>query len=374
MKIRLRRFSYAMLCTAVFAAMAFAQNGVSVRDKFVISAKAGAVNAVLGDVTIEREGGRTSRLFKGDEVQTGEVVSTGTDGKIEILMNPGSYIRLGGNSSFTFDSTDLDDVRIKVLRGSAVFEVFGTEDFTVDVKAGSSRFAFIKTGIYRVDIGNDGEAAVSIWKGKLLPDVEAKKSIGSGRKLDYDADSFTVAKFDRDNEDDLMKWSGERAKILSQVSESLNPSRLRNSLLSSFYNDRWSLYDSYGLWIYDPFFRSYCFLPFGYGWRSPYGFGFGRSIWYYNMPTVVYQTPERRSPTSDRPVTQKSDVGFAGQKRSQDNGSSRKSDDAKFPRERRPQEPVFNPRQSQPPVRVKTPEPIFAPVIVPRSGSSTKKP
>jgi len=55
------------------AALCIAQS-TPVSDKFIISAKAGGVNAVFGDVTVEREDGRTGRLLKGDEVQIGERV------------------------------------------------------------------------------------------------------------------------------------------------------------------------------------------------------------------------------------------------------------------------------------------------------------
>jgi hypothetical protein len=66
----------------------------------------------------------------------------GPDGKAEVLMNPGSYIRLGANSSFEFESTDLDDVRIKMHSGSSMLEVFGVEDFDVSVTAGKLKLYF----------------------------------------------------------------------------------------------------------------------------------------------------------------------------------------------------------------------------------------
>ncbi|MCV5132938.1 FecR family protein, partial [Escherichia coli] len=69
-------------------------------DKWMISARAGGVNYVEGDVAVVRSNARSGRLLKGDMVEIGDRVSTGTSGKAEILMNPGSYIRLAGNSAF----------------------------------------------------------------------------------------------------------------------------------------------------------------------------------------------------------------------------------------------------------------------------------
>ena len=297
---------------AVCAASAFAQKAA---DKYLISAKAGGVNEIVGDVTVERSGGRVGRLFKGDEVQVGERVSTGADGKAEVLMNPGSYVRLGANSSFEFESTDLDDVRIKMYSGSAMLEVFGAEDFDVSLAAGGSKFKMLETGIYRVDVAADGSASVSVVKGKVRTSDASVKPVGKGKKAEFAGNQYLVAKFDRDEKDELAVWSQERAKSLSRLSASLKRDTLRDPLISSFWGGRWNLYSTFGVWVYNPFARSHCFLPFGYGWYSPYGYGFGRTIWNFGLPTVIYRQPppagnpgiprSRVEPTSGNPTDQR---------------------------------------------------------------------
>ena len=109
------------------------------RDRFVISAKAGGVNYVEGTVGLARKRGGGGRLIKGDTLEIGDRVSTGPDGRAEILLNPGSFIRIGPNSAFQFVTTSLDDLRLRVDRGSAVLEVFAAEDFRVGVTAGKGR-------------------------------------------------------------------------------------------------------------------------------------------------------------------------------------------------------------------------------------------
>ena len=102
---------------------------------------------------------------------------------------------------------------------------------------------------------------------------------------------FVVAKFDRDDKDSLVAWSKTRAKELAIVNSRLERNNLRNTLLYSFNNNGWNLYNSYGLWVFDSFSGYHCFLPFGYGWSSPYGFGFGRDIWYFRLPQTIYNQP-----------------------------------------------------------------------------------
>ena len=360
-----------IIAVAVFVGPVLAQNATS---KYLISAKAGGVNEIVGDVTVDRSG-RVGRLFKGDEVQIGERVSTGIDGKVEILMNPGSYIRLGAKSSFEFESTDLNDVRIKVHSGSAIFEVFGAEDFKVGLNAGNSNFTLLQTGIYRLDVPANGNASLSVWKGKASSDSENDKSAKAGRRVEFAGNQYLVAKFDRDEKDELTLWSGERAKVLSRVSASLRPDRLRDPLINSFWGGHWNLYRSFGLWVYDPFFRSYCFLPFGTGWYSPYGYGFGRPLWYYNLPGVIYTQPpppgsgNARVPVEPSPPSRRGDPSKGDSDRS--NGKVR-NDDVRDIKVREPSRPTVEPRISiprmDPPIIVSEPRMPSPPI------NSGKKP
>lgn len=56
------------------------------------------------------------------------------------------------------------------------------------------------------------------------------------------------------------------------------------------------LYNSFGLWIYSAQFGGHCFLPFGYGWRSPYGWWYDRG---YNPPYIpIYTVPSNPPSTT----------------------------------------------------------------------------
>ena len=82
-----------------------------------------------------------------------------------------------------------------------------------------------------------------------------------------------------------------RSKELAKLSAQLRKNDLRNELMRSFLGRRWNMFGSFGLWVFDPFFGGHCFVPFGYGWSSPYGFGYGHNIWWYDMPPVIYNPP-----------------------------------------------------------------------------------
>jgi hypothetical protein len=265
-------------------------------DKYVISAKAGGVNFVEGNVTVVRKNGKSGHLLKGDELDIGDKATTGADGKAELLMNPGSYVRLGGNSTFEFATTTLDDLNLRLNSGSAIFEVFASDDFKVTVNTPGAKMFLIQNGVYRVDVMSDGGARISVIKGRAqLADIDAT-IVKKGNQAIVKGEQSDIAKFDNDNKDQLATWSKERAKELSRISQQVQTAGMRNSLMSSFLGRGWNLYNSFGLWAYDPFFRSFCFVPFGYRWNSPYGYGYGPNIYWYNLPPVVY-TPPANTPT-----------------------------------------------------------------------------
>ena len=255
-------------------------------DRYVISAKAGGVSFVEGTVSVSRKVGRSGLLLKGDELQIGDRVSTARDGKAEILLNPGSFLRLGGDSQFEFITTSLDDLQLKLYQGSAILEVFAAEEFTVAIASPQSNYVLVQTGVYRIDAGV-GASSLRVWKGAARVDG-SEKLVKSGRTA---ALAGAIGKFDRDERDAFDTWSKERGKDAAKSSQRLKRDGMRTELMRSFLGRRWNMYDSFGLWVFDPFARGYCFLPFGYGWSSPYGYGYGTYIGWYNLPQVIYAPP-----------------------------------------------------------------------------------
>jgi hypothetical protein len=300
MKINLSRFLSSGLVVVSLAFAAFSQSetiSAAVGDKYVISAKAGGVNYVEGTVSVVRAAGTSGRLIKGDSIEIGDRISTGADARAEVLLNPGSYLRLGPSSTFEFVTTSLDDLNLKLDSGSAMFEVFASSDFAVNVSTPKAKFVLIDSGIYRIDVAANGSGVLSVWKGKAHAGNDTATIIKGGKEATVSGETVSVAKFDRGDKDDLETWSKSRAKELAKVSSNLKPRDLRSPLMRSFLGNRWDMYSSFGLWVYDPFRGAFCFLPFGSGWSSPYGYWFGQDIWYYRLPRYVYQQPMPASPT-----------------------------------------------------------------------------
>ncbi len=267
----------------------------AVNSAYVISAKAGGVNYVEGKVSIVRKDGKSGLLLKSDTVEIGDKVTTSADGKAEILLNPGSFVRLGANTEFEFETTDLDNLKLKLKAGSAIFEVYADNEFKVTLDLPDADIELTKSGVYRVDVLKDGSGKLSVWKGRVIFDDQEIKA-GKSAVIKGKAASG-VAKFDRDDKDALDIWSDLRAREASKINKRLQRDALSTALLGSYNRGGWNMYGTLGLWVFDPFSGRWCFLPFGYGWSSPYGYGYGFNINYCPLPPTVYNPPPNPNPT-----------------------------------------------------------------------------
>ena len=281
--------------------LAFSQserNSSAVSELYVISAKAGNVNFTQGKVAVAKKIGRSGYLLKGDRLEIGDKVSTGADGRAEILLNPGSYVRLGANTEFEFVSTSLDDLKIRLKSGSAMFELIADKEFVVSIETPKAGFQAIESGIYRVDVLADGSGKILVYNGKAEVDGTAETFVKKGRTATVSGSVVAVEKFDRDNKGDLEIWSKARAKELVKINSKLQRDDLRNTLLNSYNRRGWGFNDSFGLWAFDRISGQYCFVPFGYGWGSPYGYYYGRDLYYFRLPRYVYYYPTVRNQDS----------------------------------------------------------------------------
>lgn len=298
---------------ALFA-MALAASGIASvtaqdRERFVISAKAGGINAVTGRTGVHAQGSSEwEQLTIKDNLEAGDVVKTGGDGRVEMLLNPGSYLRVAENSEFELTNNSLDNLELRLIRGTAIVEATGADDseMLINIITPHTRMAIVRRGLYRVKVVPGDVTELIVRKGRVLL-ADSQTKIKGGRKLVFSGLTFSEAKLEKADKqtDDFDNWSKQRAETIAQVNRKIR-SRDVNLLLASF-NDPWSLRSSNGLWLFHPRFGCYTFLPFFYGWGSPYGssysnYYFAGYHWYGRRPyggtTGGYSSGGRGSTTS----------------------------------------------------------------------------
>jgi hypothetical protein len=250
--------------------------GQAMRDARVISARAGGVNFVSGEVRVRlRDGSGWETLTTKKTLASGDTVMTGADSQLEVLLNPGSYFRLGENAEFTLADDSLDKLRLTLTKGSGIIEATGFSELRVSILVDTpqTRVEIVRSGIYRINVRQPDSTEVAVHKGRALVGREHALTLKGGRIARIAGVGVEVAKLDKKEKDTFDLWSRERAQLLAKANGKLS-SRNVNAVLASVNNNYWSGFSS-GVWYLDARLGCYVFIPGGYGWSSPYGF-------YYN--------------------------------------------------------------------------------------------
>jgi hypothetical protein len=256
------------------------------REKYVISAKAGGINAVTGQASMHAKGESDwQQLNITDDLQAGDRVRTAFDGRVEILLNPGSYLRLGGNSEVELSNTTLANLEVRLIRGVAIVEATGVEEtqMLINISTPHAKLAIDRQGLYRLNVVPNDATELIVRKGRvILGDTNTK--IKGGNKVVFSATTVSVAKL-TDQEKKLEKnlpletWSKDRAETLAKANSRISGRAFRTALASM--NDPFLFFGGFrrsGFWYYDSRSSCYTFLPYGYV-SSPYGSGYSTTIY-----------------------------------------------------------------------------------------------
>ncbi|MEA2172643.1 MAG: hypothetical protein QOD00_235 [Blastocatellia bacterium] len=279
--LSLNLLALSLLCCACVLVQA------QTREKFVISAKAGGVNAVSGQVAFQHKGAKQwQHLSAKDDLDSGDLVMTGKDGRAEILLNPGTYLRLPENSEFELTDAALDTLRVRLFKGSAIVEAAGVDggEMMITFNTPQTKIAIVRRGIYRINVMPSGQTELIVRDGRALVGDEGLKVKGGKKVLVGGGAPVEVAKYNKKDQDQFDLWSKERAETLAQANHKLSE-RMINGFFSSYSRGDWAnLYDASraGIWFFNPRLFCYTFLPFGQGWGSPYGHSYYTSIYYFD--------------------------------------------------------------------------------------------
>jgi hypothetical protein len=271
----------------------------------VISVKAGLVHYAEGKVLVEDKQVE-AKFGEFTEMKQGQVLRT-EEGRAEVLLTPGVFLRISENSAFKLVGNKLEDIRIEVLEGSVLVEAgeIGKEDSIV-LTAGDSSVNIVKRGLYRIDADPavlrvfDGEAQVAA-NGQTL-------KVKKGRQTSLGG-ALVAAKFDKEFSDPFQRWAGRRAGYLAAANVSA-----AKSILDS--NVGWRRSG----WYFNPYFGYFTYIPAYGNYFSPFGY-------YYYTPRkvdVVYNPPSRNVGYIDR------SAGFGGSSMGGFSGSGRGASSATY--------------------------------------------
>ena len=256
------RLANALLCVGLCGTGAWAQS--------VISAHSGVVHYIEGDVAID---GTSLHPKFGEfpDIKNGQVLST-EEGRAEILLTPGVFLRLAENSSVRMVSNALADTHLQLVSGTALIEageLLPHNSITID--CAGVQIDIPKKGLYGIDADAarlrvyDGQAQASLGEQQVV----ARKS----HEIALDNEALADTKFDAKETDPFYRWNARRAEYISEA----NIASARVESNSSAYSGSGYVGGGFGggalagAWNWNPYFGMFTFLPATGVYMSPFG-------------------------------------------------------------------------------------------------------
>ena len=237
---RLKALSFSFLLAAVLTAPAWGAD----------TALPGTLNYIEGQASVGDQT-LTSKSIGSVELQPGQSLSTG-NGKAEILLTPGVFLRVGDNSTVKMVSSNLTNTEADLVKGQATVEVAEIHPYNMlRIGENGATTQMMKNGFYAFDADHD---QVRVLKGEANVQYDDQNvQVKGERVLDLSTSGrLKTTKFDKNvyETSDLYRFSYLRSQYLAEA----NVDVARNYYAGG---PGW-----YGAgWYWNPWFAGYTWIP-----------------------------------------------------------------------------------------------------------------
>ena len=265
-----RRLATAAVMISMTAALCSAQG--------ITSAHSGLLHYSEGTVTVDGNPVE-SKVGKFMEIKENSVLKT-AQGRAEILLTPGVYLRVGENTEIKMLDNRLMSTRVELLSGTALVE---SDDPETSVKDPAVTIVYkdyeiqpVKFGIFEL---TTDPSQMKVYKGQANVTAGTMRSaIHEGRLLSFSA-ALPTEKFDEKQADDLYLWARDRSGALSAANlasaRSLNQGgySLNNLYMGGMYPGLGFNSGLMGGWYLNQNLGMYSYIPYDGIFMSPWGYG-----------------------------------------------------------------------------------------------------
>lgn len=262
------------------------------------TATPGTLNYVEGQASIGDQA-LDSKSVGSAELQNGQEMTT-ANGKAELLLTPGVYLRMGSNSAVRMVSNGLTNTQVALDQGEAMLEVdqiFPQNNISISQSGANTRV--LKTGLYDFDAA-DGHVRVFDGKADVFTG-DHQTTVKGGHEVALNADPNADVKvkahgFDKkavEQSDDLYRWSSLRSQYLSEA----NVDSAQLLYANGWYGPGWWGPGFWGAgfggpgWWWDPWFGGFTFVPGAGFFYNPFGWGFYSPLLVFRAPVTVAHVP-----------------------------------------------------------------------------------
>lgn len=174
--------------------------------QYVVGGKAGTVQVTVGSVYLD--GQRLQKApFVFPVLKDQQTLRTGR-GRVELLLAPGVFLRLGQQSAMRMLDNRLENTLLNVQKGRALVEVVElVKGGHIQVQCGEARTEFRRTGLYRFDADS---ADLQVFAGEAEVVVgEQQLSVARSRRVSLQG-TIAVSPLQK-SVDVLYKWAAQRS-------------------------------------------------------------------------------------------------------------------------------------------------------------------
>ena len=187
-------------------------------------------NVVEGDVAYVRENAKFT-VEPNFELKQADAIRTASNARVELLLQPGNFLRVGADTDCQFVSDHYDRLKLLLNKGSLTFELLkndweDTSDFFETLKQGfelirvitpTSEVFITQPGIFRINV-TEGRTELIVRRGEALIDgrrVKEKRAAICARG------TVNITDIDTKVEDSFDAWGRERSEKVVEANHSL---------------------------------------------------------------------------------------------------------------------------------------------------------
>ncbi|MBZ5580738.1 MAG: FecR domain-containing protein [Acidobacteriia bacterium] len=290
----MKRFWMVLLAAAVLALTA-----MPAAAQPVVPSKSGMVSIVQGTAYLDGQEMKEPLNAQYPYMKENGSLRT-AEGRAEVMMNPGVYVRIGENSEIRMITNRFIDTRVELVKGSAVVqytEVLKDNNFTLVLK--KAEIALLKPGDYRFD---SDPARIKVFAGHADVKVDGQTvAVTGGKMLNLGGAVASAEKFNIQDTDALDRWSARQGELYARANASaarqVNDQYGTRDPCYGYYSNAVPVgqYPCVGTWRWNPWYNLWTYIPMR-GYCDP--------IWgycYYNPRDVMgayYRPPVQWTPSS----------------------------------------------------------------------------
>ena len=240
----------------------------------------GTINYIEGQASIngqtlgENSAG-SAKLIAGQSLST-------QNGRAEVLLTPGVFLRISHNSTVDMISPELVNTILLLQRGRALVEVaYIRPENNIRINVNGVNAQFMKPGLYDIDADR---SRIRVFDGKAAVQTNGQRiEVKGNHQLNVNAPGKLKAqKFDKSSyQDDFYRWASLRSAYLTDA----------NVDAATRYagGGGWSpgVWDGSG-WYWDAGFDAYTFIPADGIFYSPFGWGYYSPWFAFGAPGFGY--------------------------------------------------------------------------------------